>query len=82
MIADILQSGALPLVGVLIGFILGRREWNQRRPVLYPCDCGHSLSKHRKNKDTKCMHDNCSCQQYLGSRPVPDDYLAPKQLDQ
>lgn len=86
MIADILQNGALPLVGVLIGFILGRRERNQRQPVAYRCDCGHSLSRHRpgdgKKVRTDCMYGNCSCQQYIGTRPIEDEFLAPRQLDQ
>lgn len=76
---EILDS-AVALGGVLLGFIIGRRERNLRRPTLYPCDCSHSLSKHRdstrKNgtKDTSCME--CSCQQYIGQRPVD-----PLQLD-
>lgn len=79
---EILDS-AVTVAGMLLGFILGRRERNFRRPVLYPCDCGHSLSKHRpgdgKKTTTDCME--CSCRQYIGQRPINLD-LDPKQLGQ
>jgi hypothetical protein len=61
---------AVTIGGVLVGFILGRRERNQRRPIAYPCDCGHSMSMH--NKDGRCRdkRGNCGCQKYIGPEPT------------
>lgn len=75
-------DAVLPLAGVLVGFILGRRERNHRRPVMYACDCGHSLSMHHagdgKKVSTSCTE--CGCRQYIGSRPIEID-LAPRQIN-
>jgi hypothetical protein len=63
---------AMTLGGVLVGFIFGRRERNQRRPVAYRCDCGHSMSMHHpgdnKKGKTTCM--KCDCRQYIGPEPT------------
>lgn len=75
-----IMDGVLPLVGALLGFIVGRRERNLRRPVLYPCDCGHSLSKHEEKGRCRARSGNCECRQYIGQRPVEID-LAPRQID-
>lgn len=66
-------DGVLPLIGVLGGFILGRRERNLRHPIAYRCDCGHSLAKHKDGTTThgtRCVE--CSCKQYVGMRPVEE----------
>lgn len=66
----------ITLGGVLLGFILGRRERNLKRPTTYRCECQHSLAMHKdtarkdKSLDTRCMKGNCVCQQYVGPRPV------------
>lgn len=64
-----------PLGGVLIGFVLGRRERNLKRlPTSpYTCDCGHVLSLHTEKG--RCRHkagkyDECDCQKYVGHRPM------------
>jgi hypothetical protein len=77
MIEALLDSSALGLIGVLLGFILGRRERNLRRPTsMYTCDCRHALALH--NQKGRCQRkaatiNACDCQQYVGPRPMELD---------
>lgn len=66
---------AITLGGVLLGFILGRRERNLRKPASpYMCDCKHPFSMHNRKGECKYLSGkigSCDCQQYTGIRPDP-----------
>jgi hypothetical protein len=59
---------------VLVGFVFGRRERNLKKPIVYRCECSHSLALHNdgtgKAKSTSCNKGSCGCRQYIGTRPV------------
>lgn len=67
MIFDLLDA-IEGIIGVLLGFILGRRERNLRAPILYRCECTHSLAMHHAPVGY-CRKGNCACAQYVG--PIP-----------
>lgn len=75
MIDWLLDDGIVTLTAVLVGFVIGRREYNLRRPVTYRCDCTHPLAMHHpgdgKKVSTSCM--KCDCRQYIGQRPIELD---------
>jgi hypothetical protein len=65
---DVIDA-TMTVIGVMVGFILGRRERNQRRPIAYPCDCGHAKSMHANGEDI-CHKGTCSCRTYIGPEPT------------
>lgn len=74
-----LGVGALELLGVLVGFALGRvaRSNRRPRPPSYRCACDHVLSYH-DDEGCHATEDNwkgqpvrCQCRRYVGDQPPP-----------